>query len=203
MKPTQPDSPASVAASTPETARAAYQLALEFIAKHRRQIVNRNSPGVGRERRDYAIACLNDLASDIERHALASPVPASGEKWVNPRETKPIPEEHPDGVLVYYLDSKGKGWYGTWTPHAFFYGPETFADAVGWMPLPAAPQEEPAPEMTAKEAEILRWFDEHFPHDEDCNRRVVIRVRKTTKCDCYRAEAEVELKALFARHSDT
>lgn len=44
---------------------------------------------------------------------------------------------------------------------------------------------------------MLQWFDEYYPHEEGCTRKKVVRARKSTKCDCYRAEAEAELKALF------
>lgn len=69
--------------------------------------------------------------------------------------------------------------------------------------ISSAPSAQPVGEAVSSKAagvpieKMLRWFDEHYPHEEDCKRKTVARARKTTKCDCYRAEAEMELKALF------
>lgn len=47
--------------------------AVAFIEKHRRHV--QASPGVGKERQDYAIATLDDVASDIERHMVVRAPP--------------------------------------------------------------------------------------------------------------------------------
>lgn len=91
--------------------------AVAFIEQHRKQI--QNSPGVGKERQDYAIACLDDLASDIERHMVvhSSPTPS-----------------HTEAVPVGWLRADGR----------FERGTELVSkhpgDAVGAIPLFSIPQ---------------------------------------------------------------
>lgn len=53
-----------------------WEQAESIIAKHRRHV--QMSPGVGKEKQDYAIACLDDVADDLARHLVAAASDAAG-----------------------------------------------------------------------------------------------------------------------------